>query len=356
MKAALVILNWNTKGYLKSFLPALIQSCRALGCDKDGGALAEVVVADSSSTDGSMNFMKEAHPDVLTLPLYKNYGFSGGYNRAFAALEAKGMHPEYYILINSDICVGGNWLAPLVSWMDKHPECGVCGPKLHALMKIGKSYVKSSNFEYAGAAGGLLDRYGFPYCRGRVRKKTATDHGQYDEITDVLWITGACMMVRASLWKKLGGLDERFFAHMEEIDFCWRAQLAGYKVTVVPESLVWHLGGGTLPQNSPWKLQLNFRNNLLMLENNLPDTYRTLGFSAEKAAKKSRNLLAFRRFLDNCARIVYFCTGKLQYARAVSVAHQEWAELREQAPARPPIAEGATVAGLTKNCILFKKV
>jgi len=348
-KVAVIILNWNTKSYLRSFLPSVIRSCEQNG-------EAEVVVADNASEDGSMELMKELFPSIATVQLDRNYGFTGGYNRAIAALEKKEEPAEYYILLNSDIEVDGDWIAPLLSWMEAHPECGICGPKLHALLKDDKGYRKSGRFEYAGAAGGLMDGFGFPFCRGRVRKKTAEDKGQYDNPANVLWVTGACLMVRASLWKELGGLDERFFAHMEEIDLCWRAQLAGYKVTVVPESLVWHLGGGTLSQDSPWKLQLNFRNNLLLLEKNLAATWISRGASEKKAQRKSRKLLQFRLFLDNCARIVYFCTGRKKCADAVSKAHAEWKELRNDAPeAKGPVA-GAKVEGLAGGFILFKRV
>jgi GT2 family glycosyltransferase len=254
MKTAVVILNWNTEGFLKEFLPGLLHSVGKV----DG---AEVIVADNASNDGSLKVMQELFPQVRTIAFEKNYGFTGGYNKAFEQIDS-----EYFVLINSDIEVTENWLSPLVDWMDTHPECGACAPKLH-------SWQERDKFEYAGAAGGYIDRFGYPFCRGRVLKRLETDNGQYDNPKDVFWATGACLMVRSSLYRKLGGLDERFFAHMEEIDLCWRMQLEGYRISVVPQSVVYHVGGGTLPATSPFKLYLNYRNNLLMLENNLSRTF-----------------------------------------------------------------------------------
>ena len=301
MKTAVVILNWNTKDFLEKFLPPLIESTEGLD--------AEVIVADSASTDASMEMMSEKFPKIRQIRLEKNYGFTGGYNRSLALVEA-----EYYVLINSDIEVPKNWLSPLVEWMDTHPECGACGPKLH-------SWYDRDMFEYAGAAGGYLDRYGYPFCRGRVMSKIEKDTGQYDTPANVLWVSGACLMVRSSIWKSLGGLDDRFFAHMEEIDLCWRIQLSGFKVTVVPSSVVYHIGGGTLPKKSPYKLFLNYRNNLLMLENNLP---KTIG------RKRARRRILTRMILDGMSGIVYLITGKWESFKAVVKAHREYRKLRRR--------------------------
>ena len=298
--------------------------------------------------------LEQDFPEVQTICLGENLGFTGGYIRAFGELEY-----DYLVMINSDIEVEDGWLEPLIQWMEDHPECGICGPKLHGLLRnpdpdAPNPYVRSSRFEYAGAAGGLLDALGFPYCRGRVHHKVEEDRGQYDGAhPDVLWVTGACLLIRSSLWKQLGGLDDRFFAHMEEIDLCWRAQLAGWKVNVVPQSTVWHLGGGTLPPTSPFKLKLNFRNNLLTLEKNLPGTYITQGCSPEKAARRAARFLLMRVFLDNCARIAYFCIGKPELAKAVRDAHREWKELRRLDCPKPIPVEGARVAGLTRKLILL---
>ena len=318
MKTAVVILNWNTEGFLKEFLPGLLCSVR----DVEG---AEVIVADNASTDGSQAVMSEMFPDVRTILLDRNYGFTGGYNKALEQIDA-----EYFVLINSDIEVTEGWLAPLVKWMDSHPECGGCAPKLH-------SWQEREKFEYAGAAGGYIDRFGYPFCRGRVLKRLETDNGQYDSPADVFWATGACLMVRASIYKALGGLDERFFAHMEEIDLCWRMQLAGYKVTVVPQSVVYHVGGGTLPAESPFKLFLNYRNNLLMLDNNLAKTlalkHYEAGLPSEKAAAKglcqARCRISIRKCLDWMSAAVYLLSGRKACYDAVVKAHKEYRSLTD---------------------------
>ena len=313
MKTAVVILNYNTEGFLRAFLPRLIDSVEKV----DG---AEVIVADNDSSDDTLAVMEEMFPQVRTIVFEKNHGFTGGYNKAFEQIDC-----EYFVLINSDIDITDGWLQPLVDWMDAHPECGACAPKLH-------SWQEREKFEYAGAAGGYIDRFGYPFCRGRVLKRIQTDTGQYDSPADVFWGTGACLMVRSSVYKRLGGLDERFFAHMEEIDLCWRMQLEGYKVTVVPQSLVYHVGGGTLPATSPFKLFLNFRNNLLMLDNNLAksfalEEYRK-GQSALQAAKcglrRADRRIRMRLWLDRLAAAVYLGTFKFECFKSVCKAHKEY--------------------------------
>ena len=310
MKTAIVILNWNTKGYLERFLPALIASTEGMD--------AEVIVADNASTDGSLEMLFQEYPAIRQIRLDRNYGFTGGYNRALAQVEA-----DYFVLINSDIKVPKGWLQPLVAWMDAHPKCGACGPKL-------LSWHDRTAFEYAGAAGGLIDRYGYPFCRGRALQVVEKDNGQYDAPADVFWVSGACLMVRSRLWKKLGGLDDRFFAHMEEIDLCWRLQLAGYKVTLVPQSSVYHIGGGTLPNESPFKLRLNYRNNLLLLENNLAKTFRAQGYSVEGALGKARRRILVRILLDGCSALCYLVTKKWASYKAVVKAHAEYFKLRRK--------------------------
>lgn len=310
MKTAIVILNWNTEGFLKEFLPSLLHSTAGV----EG---AEVIVADNASTDGSLKVMQELFPEVRTIALDKNYGFTGGYNRAFSQIDS-----DLFVLINSDIEVTDGWLEPLVRWMEDHPGCGACAPKLH-------SWQERDRFEYAGAAGGYIDRYGYPFCRGRVLKRLETDHGQYDRPAEVFWATGACLMVRSSLYRRLGGLDERFFAHMEEIDLCWRMQLEGYSVAVVPESVVYHVGGGTLPAASPFKLYLNYRNNLLMLENNLAKTLSLeyKGLSPEKAAAKACRKASCRIFVRKCldalSAMVYLVTFRADCFKSVWKAHRD---------------------------------
>lgn len=335
MRTAVVILNWNTREYLRAFLPALLGS---LGKDD------RLFVADSGSTDGSMEMMADEFPAVKTIPLGANYGFTGGYNRALEDMEA-----DYYVLINSDVLVSTGWLEPLAAWMESHPECGICGPKLLGLVKKADGYRKTGRFEYAGAAGGWVDAWGFPFCRGRVLNCVCADSGQYDSPARVLWCTGACLMVRSSVWKALGGLDDRFFAHMEEIDLCWRAQLAGWQVTVVPQSVVWHLGGGTLEPKSPWKLELNYRNNLLLLENNLAATYMADGMPEGRAQSKARRHIAIRRGIDNLTRLIYFCTGRIAYAAAVRKAHEGYRKLRRRGQAAAPVA---APVGIARICII----
>ena len=308
MKTAVVILNWNTKEYLRKFLPGLIAS--------GPGPDAEVIVADSASTDGSMEMMTEEFPTVRQIRLEENFGFTGGYNRALSQVDA-----ELMVLINSDVEVTPGWLTPLVRWMEEHPDCGACAPKL-------LSFYDHGSFEYAGAAGGLIDSWGYTFCRGRVLKRVEKDTGQYDRPADVLWATGACLMVRREVWQHFGGLDERFFAHMEEIDLCWRMQLEGWKVQVVPQSVVYHLGGGTLHSDSPWKLQLNFRNNLLLLENNLARTYVTEGLSPSRALRKANRRIGLRMMLDGGSALVYALTGRWEYVKAVYKAHESYRTLR----------------------------
>ena len=323
LKTAIVILNYNTRDYLRQFLPGLIESCKGLD--------AEVIVADNASADGSAEMMKEEFPEVRLITLQENFGFTGGYNRALQMVEA-----EYYVLINSDVEVPSHWLGRLQDWMDTHPECGACGPKL-------LSFKERDTFEYAGAAGGLIDSFGYPFCRGRIMQKLEKDHGQYDSPTDVLWCSGACLMVRSSVWKALGGLDDRFFAHMEEIDICWRMQLRGWKVTVVPESYVYHIGGGTLSNESPFKLRLNFRNNLLLLENNLPAT---LG-----SRFRARVRILARMCLDGLSAMTYLLRGKWSFFKAVVQAHREYRKMRRPGEILP---ERHVPAGLYKGWIVPK--
>lgn len=354
MKTAVVILNWNTEGFLKKFLPSLLHSVKNV----EG---AEVIVADNDSTDGSMVLMEELFPEVRTIVFDNNCGFTGGYNRAFKQIEA-----EYYLLINSDIEVSDGWLEPLVKWMDSHPECGACAPKLH-------SWYKRDRFEYAGAAGGYIDRYGYPFCRGRIMNHLEQDMGQYDnESTEVFWASGACLMVRSSVYNMLNGLDSRFFAHMEEIDLCWRMQLAGYSVCIVPESTVYHVGGGTLPSTSPFKLFLNFRNNLLMLENNLARTYALKRYremdvydssSARKAAikgmKDAQRIMQMRTVMDAMSAAVYLMTFRFNSFKSVRKAHKDFRRLSRQSDAESiakfiTTHKDSTVKGIYDKWIIFQ--
>ena len=352
MRIAVVILNWNTEGFLRKFLPGLARSVEAVHG-------AEVVVADNASTDGSVQVVRELFPDVEILVFERNLGFTGGYNEAFRLLEQSHPEMEYFLLINSDIEVGQGWLEPLVEWMDTHPECGACAPKLH-------SYQQRDMFEYAGAAGGFIDKYGYPFCRGRVLKTLERDMGQYDSPAEVFWATGACLMVRSELWKRLGGLDSRFFAHMEEIDLCWRMKLEGYSVNVVPSSMVWHVGGGTLPASSPMKLFLNYRNNLLMLSNNLSKHYAVeeyrVGRGAVQAAQRgirmARQRIFERMALDGMSAIVYLLTFKWSYFKAVIRAHNDFRRLKTQADVTrlaeylPEGSKKARLSGIFPHCLI----
>ena len=248
------------------------------------------------------------------------------------------------------------WLQPLVRWMDSHPECGACGPKL-------RSWNDRDSFEYAGAAGGLLDRYGYPFCRGRAMQNIEKDEGQYDKApANVFWVSGACLMVRSRLWKKMNGLDDRFFAHMEEIDLCWRLQLAGYRITVIPESVVYHIGGGTLPNESPEKLRLNYRNNLLLLENNLARSFRVQGASVAGALSKARWRIFVRMCLDGLSAVSYLTTKKWAFYKAVVKAHREYRKLRRKVtPEEVASQKQATIRGwypgwMVPKALLGKKI
>ena len=269
MKVAIVILNWNGRQMLERYLSTvLFYSCEE----------ASVIVADNASTDDSVEFLKTHFPDVPTILLDQNYGFADGYNKALAQVEA-----EYYLLLNSDVEVTHHWLTPLLEFMDSHSEVAACQPKL-------LSMADKDCFEYAGASGGFLDRLGYPFCRGRIFDTVEPDDGQYDYAMEIMWATGACLLIRSEDYWNVGGLDGRFFAHNEEIDLCWRLRLLGRKIYCIPESAVCHLGGGTLPKGNPMKTFLNFRNNLTMLYKNLPE-------------KDLRPVMRWRWFLDYLAAI-----------------------------------------------------
>lgn len=266
MKTAIVILNYNGEKMLRQYLPILLDNA-------DG---ADVYVADNASTDNSVEMLTTEYPEVRQINLDKNYGFAEGYNRALEKVEA-----EYYVLLNSDVQVTNNWLRPLENFLDNHPEVAACQPKLRAISN-------PDYFEYAGASGGFLDKYGYPFCRGRIFDSVEKDEGQYDDCVEVMWATGAALMIRSSDWISAGGLDGSFFAHNEEIDLCWRLRNAGRKIFVVPESVVYHVGAATLAKSNPKKTFLNFRNNLLMLYKNLPD-------------KDLNRVMVIRWFLDYLA-------------------------------------------------------
>ncbi|MBQ9637005.1 MAG: glycosyltransferase family 2 protein [Prevotella sp.] len=266
-KVAIVILNWNGQSMLAQYLPTVINYSR------DDAA---IVVADNGSTDDSLDMLRSQFPEVRIVELDDNYGFADGYNRALKQVDA-----EYYVLLNSDVEVTHHWLDPLVEYMDAHLEVAACQPKL-------LSYINKEMFEYAGASGGYIDRYGYPFCRGRLFESVERDEGQYDYAAPILWASGACLFIRSCDYWEVGGLDGRFFAHNEEIDLCWRLHILGRQVMCLPDSIVYHLGGGTLPKGNPRKTFLNFRNNLTMLYKCLPD-------------EELRHVMRWRWFLDYLA-------------------------------------------------------
>lgn len=288
-KVAVVILNWNGINFLKEFIPFLIQHTTI----PDVG----LYVADNGSTDDSVDFLKNNFPQINLIIFEKNYGFSSGYNKAFSQIDA-----EYFVLLNSDVEVTENWIAPIIMLMDTDQTIAACMPKI-------KWYDRRNYFEYAGAAGGFIDKYGFPFCRGRILNVAEEDKGQYDKTTEVFWASGACMFVRANLYKSTGGLDDDFFAHMEEIDLCWRLKNMGYKVMYNPDVTIYHVGGGTLPNNSPHKLFLNFRNNLLLLYKNL-------------TAEDLEKILFKRKLFDGIAAIKFLLTFSFKEFLAVYKAHR----------------------------------
>ena len=366
-KVAIVILNWNGEKFLKKYLPALIANTpHSFG--NEGSGSVSIVVADNCSSDNSISWLQENHPQIRTIVLDKNYGFTGGYNRALAQVEA-----EHFILLNSDILVPENWLQPLISFMDTHPQVGICQPKMLAearhqqlsveetgkedltgLFRANLSGRKYETFEYAGACGGYIDVLGFPFCRGRVLSIVEEDKGQYNDAVQCFWASGACMVVRSNVWRELGGLDEGFFAHMEEIDFCWRAQLAGHQVWCVPQSHVFHVGGGTLPNNSPRKLFLNYRNNLLMLYKNLPleEGWEAFGFE-----KGNRNLYIFIRMcVDGLTGVAYLLQFKWSFFTAVIKAHNAFRSMKKETAITLPDNRRSTPFGISRKSLIIEKL
>lgn len=295
-KVAIVILNWNGKHYLERFLATL-----ALNTPLDK---AEIVVADNGSDDGSALWVKENFPNFTLIEFAQNHGYTGGYNLALERVEA-----DYFLLLNSDIEVTPGWLEPLIEAMDQNSKAGICMPKI-------KSAFDRDMFEYAGACGGFIDILGYPFCRGRILSNIERDSAQYNLERQVFWASGAAFMIRASLFRELKGFDESFFAHMEEIDLCWRAKQLGWQVWVFPDSTVYHVGGGTLPNNSPKKLLYNYRNNLLMLYKNLP--FRDLHIT-----------LIVRMIMDGASALLYLLQGKKGFFNAVLDAHKQFWSMRK---------------------------
>ncbi len=279
---------------LKQFLPSVVRYTDT--------ADTEVVVADNGSTDDSISLVRQSFPTVRIISLDRNYGFAEGYNRALEQVDS-----EFTVLLNSDVQVTEGWLSMLLDYMDAYPQVAACQPKI-------RSYYHQSFFEHAGAAGGMIDRWGYPYCRGRILGHVQKDDNQYSTDIDIFWASGACMCVRTELYKQAGGLDADFFAHMEEIDLCWRWQCRGYKVACVTETEVYHVGGGSLAYESPRKTYLNFRNNLLMLFKNLPD-------------KQLKKVLRLRWWLDYLAALHLLLTFKPKNALAVWQARRDYKQM-----------------------------
>lgn len=295
-RLSVIILNWNGERLLKEFLPSVVANT--------AGEEVELIVADNGSTDNSLQLLADAYPGIRVMAFDRNYGFAEGYNRAVADVDT-----EFVTLLNSDVETPEGWWQPLLTFMEANPDVGACQPKL-------LSFRDKDMFEYAGAAGGMLDRLGYPYCRGRLFDLIEKDEGQYDDgPADVAWASGAALTVRRDAYLKAGGLDNRFFAHMEEIDLCCRLWNAGYRVCMVPDSKVYHVGGASLAQGNPQKTYLNFRNNLLLLHKNLPQ-------------KRGRKILIQRRLMDTLAFLMYVAKLDFRNARAILKAHSDFRKMR----------------------------
>ncbi|HCC51411.1 MAG TPA: glycosyl transferase family 2, partial [Porphyromonadaceae bacterium] len=297
MKLSVVILNWNGKALMEEFLPSVIRNTPA--------DIADIIVADNGSTDDSIEMLHQQFPSVKIIRLDKNYGFAEGYNRAINQIDS-----TYTVLLNSDVEVTPDWLDTPLKVLDSDLSIAAVQPKIRA--QRDKKY-----FEYAGAAGGFIDIYGYPYCRGRMMSVVEKDKGQYNVPTDILWASGACLFIRTAVYKKEGGLDANFFAHQEEIDLCWRLRSRGYRIVCIPSSVVYHVGGATLNTESPQKTFLNFRNNLLMLYKNLPE-------------KDINSVFRIRFWLDFIAAAKFFMTGHPKNAAAVFRARKDFKRLKDE--------------------------
>ncbi|MBO5748791.1 MAG: glycosyltransferase family 2 protein [Muribaculaceae bacterium] len=317
---AVIILNWNGRKLLEQFLP--VASRYSITED------ADLIVADNGSTDDSVEWVKAHHPEVKVLSFSENYGFAEGYNKAIAQTQYK-----YTILLNSDVEVTEGWTRPLLDFMRRNGDVGALQPKI-------RSWKERTKFEYAGAAGGYLDKMGYPYCRGRLFDSIEEDRGQYDgKVVDICWASGAALMVRTDIYQKVGGLDARFFAHMEEIDLCCRIHAAGYRVVVVPDAMVFHVGGASLSQGNPKKTYLNFRNNLLLLHKNMP-------------VKQGRVKLFVRRLYDTLAWGMFLLKFDFKNANAVLKAHNDFRKMKKLYTEHPDINVLASLPGAKRNIII----
>ncbi|HLR36861.1 MAG TPA: glycosyltransferase family 2 protein [Chitinophagaceae bacterium] len=321
-KVAVVILNWNGKKFLKQFLPSVVAS------DYPN---TDIYIADNASTDNSVEFIRQNFPEIKIILNSGNLGFAGGYNEALSKIEA-----DYFVLLNQDVEVTSNWIQPVIEEMEKDHQIAACQPKLRA-------FHHKDFFEYAGAAGGWIDRYGYPFCRGRVFKTVEKDKGQYDYEQTAFWASGAALFIRAHLYQEAGGLDEDFFAHMEEIDLCWRLQRMGYKIAVCPRAMVYHVGGGSLPQGNPRKVYLNFRNNLIMLYKNL--------------SPKERNTILFsRKVLDGVAAVKSLLSGNVEEVKSIWKAHRsyyKWKSINKNNLKDIPYLPFLEIPGVYKGSIIW---
>lgn len=322
-QTAVVILNYNGAGMLRRFLPSVIEYSPE----------ASIYVADNGSSDESCDVVRNEFPAVKLMVLDHNYGFAEGYNRALAQVDE-----EYAVLLNSDVEVTRGWLSPMTQFLDSNPEVAACQPKL-------LSFKQKDIFEYAGAAGGFIDKWGYTFCRGRIFNTVERDSGQYDDTTDVFWATGAALMIRNEVYKNNGGLDGRFFAHMEEIDLCWRLRSRGYRIACVPQSHVYHVGGATLKKENPQKTYLNFRNNLLMIYKNAPDC-------------QLKKIMLFRKVFDNVAALKFLASGDYAAFKAVRKARRDFKAMRsgyDKARAENmKLAVTTRIPEVLKSSILYK--
>lgn len=322
-QTAVVILNYNGAGMLRRFLPSVIEYSHE----------ASIYVADNGSSDESCDVVRNEFPAVKLMVLDHNYGFAEGYNRALAQVDE-----EYAVLLNSDVEVTRGWLSPMTQFLDSNPEVAACQPKL-------LSFKQKAFFEYAGAAGGFIDKWGYTFCRGRIFNTVERDSGQYDDTTDVFWATGAALMIRNEVYKNNGGLDGRFFAHMEEIDLCWRLRSRGYRIACVPQSHVYHVGGATLKKENPQKTYLNFRNNLLMIYKNAPDC-------------QLKKIMLFRKVFDNVAALKFLASGDYAAFKAVRKARRDFKAMRsgyDKARAENmKLAVTTRIPEVLKSSILYK--
>lgn len=321
-KLGIIILNWNGRGLLEKFIPA---ASKFTISDQ-----ADLIVADNGSTDDSVEWLRRNHPEVRIISFEKNHGFAEGYNRAIELAEY-----EYVTLLNSDVEVTEGWWQPILSFLENNPDVGAVQPKI-------LSYSDKSSFEYAGAAGGYLDSLGYPYCRGRLFDVVEKDNGQYDgPPADVAWASGACLTMPREVYRRLGGLDPEFFAHMEEIDLCCRVHLAGLRVCALSGSHVYHVGGASLNQGNPKKTYLNFRNNLLLLHKNLPKG-------------RGSRILFLRRLADTLAFGMFLLKGDIANARAVLKAHNDFRRMRGRYTRRPDHDVLRELPGANRNAVIAR--